>query len=86
MRWFTMLCFNGMKGIKDPDVARKEAMATVSAVATVMMALLCLLLASASPIDEPVVLVARSPLSQELIDLLLYIQEEASIVSESSHP
>lgn len=64
----------------------KGPMATVNAMATVMMILLWLLLASASPIDEPVALAARSPLAQELVDLLLYMQEEASMVSESSHP
>ena len=57
----------------------------MSAIAAVMTTL-WLLLASANLIEESAVPAARSPLAQELADLLLFMQEEASVPYEPSPP
>ena len=63
----------------------RRPIAIVSVIATVMT-LLWLLLASANPIDESVAPAVGAPLDQELVDLLLFMQEETSVPYEVSQP
>ena len=64
---------------------RNRCPAFVSATATLAI-LLWLLLASANPIEEFVAPDAGSHLAQELADLLLIMEEEASVSCEPSQP
>ncbi|CUS31327.1 exported hypothetical protein [Candidatus Nitrospira nitrificans] len=61
----------------------RRPIAIANAVSTVA-ALLWLLLAAANPVEESVAPDAGSHLAQELADLLIIIQEEASVSCEPS--
>lgn len=64
---------------------RSRRFSFVSAIAAITT-LLGLLLASANPIEESVARAAGSPLGQELTDLLLFMQDEASVPYELFEP